>query len=282
MLGVIIKLILGSTFDSRFLTHPLTIIVLLHLLWMFITAVFSTMPTVSLKYFLSRTWFVVVFYLAGGHLFRSIRSMKIFLWCFIASTAIIVAFTMYKHAQYSFSRGTSYSIIVSVLRGSWDLCSGNRFFIPALIGMVIWGQRLRISIPSRVMGLGLLALLLTGIVFSFTRAAWMSLVAALAVYIILLLRIRFRTILAFVLILLGAFFYFQQDILQKLEQNKQRSDDNLSDHLQSVYNISSDPSNLERINRWKSAIRMFDNKPAMGFGPGTYVFQYALSRTRLT
>jgi putative inorganic carbon (HCO3(-)) transporter len=32
---------------------------------------------------------------------------------------------------------------------------------------------------------------------------------------------------------------------------------------------------LERINRWKSAFRMFDDKPFLGFGPGTYMFKYA-------
>jgi O-antigen ligase len=40
-------------------------------------------------------------------------------------------------------------------------------------------------------------------------------------------------------------------------------------------NISTDASNLERINRWKSAIRMFEKRPVMGWGPGTYMFLYA-------
>ena len=40
-------------------------------------------------------------------------------------------------------------------------------------------------------------------------------------------------------------------------------------------NISSDASNLERINRWSCAIRMFKDKPVFGYGPGTYMFQYA-------
>jgi len=40
-------------------------------------------------------------------------------------------------------------------------------------------------------------------------------------------------------------------------------------------NISSDASNLERINRWSCAIRMFEDKPVFGWGPGTYMFNYA-------
>jgi O-antigen ligase len=40
-------------------------------------------------------------------------------------------------------------------------------------------------------------------------------------------------------------------------------------------NISSDASNLERINRWQSALRLFEDKPVFGWGPGTYQFVYA-------
>jgi O-antigen ligase len=32
---------------------------------------------------------------------------------------------------------------------------------------------------------------------------------------------------------------------------------------------------MERVNRWKSALRMFREKPLMGWGPATYQFKYA-------
>ena len=63
--------------------------------------------------------------------------------------------------------------------------------------------------------------------------------------------------------------------MMSLEKNTQSSSDNLSEQLSSVTNISTDASNLERINRWNSAIRMFNERPVFGFGPGTYMFQYA-------
>ena len=44
--------------------------------------------------------------------------------------------------------------------------------------------------------------------------------------------------------------------------------------LESVSNVQTDISNLERINRWKCAIRMFKDRPITGFGPGTYQFVY--------
>ncbi|MBT4969039.1 MAG: O-antigen ligase family protein, partial [Bacteroidetes bacterium] len=42
-----------------------------------------------------------------------------------------------------------------------------------------------------------------------------------------------------------------------------------------ISNITTDVSNTERINRWMSAIRMFKEKPLLGWGPGTFMFNYA-------
>ena len=71
------------------------------------------------------------------------------------------------------------------------------------------------------------------------------------------------------------FLTFQEKIFMKLEKNRQDSSNNLTEHVQSISNISSDASNLERVNRWSCAIRMFQDKPVFGFGPGTYMFKYA-------
>ena len=51
------------------------------------------------------------------------------------------------------------------------------------------------------------------------------------------------------------------------------SSDNLLKHITSISNISTDASNMERINRWKCALKMFVEKPVFGWGPGTYQFQ---------
>ncbi|MFT5596411.1 MAG: putative inorganic carbon (HCO3(-)) transporter, partial [Flammeovirgaceae bacterium] len=68
---------------------------------------------------------------------------------------------------------------------------------------------------------------------------------------------------------------FQDDIVHQLEKNRQDSSDSFAEHVQSITNISSDASNLERLNRWNSAWNMFLERPMLGHGPGTYMFEYA-------
>jgi len=63
-------------------------------------------------------------------------------------------------------------------------------------------------------------------------------------------------------------------IWQKMDSTTEDSSTDLGQHLRSSSNISTDQSNLERINRWKCALRMFVEKPLTGWGPGTYQFKY--------
>ena len=57
------------------------------------------------------------------------------------------------------------------------------------------------------------------------------------------------------------YFYMQTDIQTQLSRNKQGSDDDIEDHVSSITNVSTDPSNLERLNRWNCAYRMFQERP---------------------
>jgi O-antigen ligase len=68
---------------------------------------------------------------------------------------------------------------------------------------------------------------------------------------------------------------FQKQLVMYLERNNEESSSNLIEHFSSISNITSDASNLERINRWSCAVRMFRDRPLLGYGPGTYMFKYA-------
>ncbi|PIY02858.1 MAG: hypothetical protein COZ21_11985, partial [Bacteroidetes bacterium CG_4_10_14_3_um_filter_31_20] len=88
-------------------------------------------------------------------------------------------------------------------------------------------------------------------------------------------KIKFRT---FILLSVGTvvlLLLFWTQIYMKLEKNRQDTSSNFSEQLQSITNVSTDASNLERLNRWDCAVRMFKEKPVFGWGPGTYMFKYA-------
>jgi O-antigen ligase len=120
----------------------------------------------------------------------------------------------------------------------------------------------------------LILLFVFATVISYTRATWISILASLGFWAILKLKIRFEIVFVGAAILVGLFFSVRTEMMVKLEQNRVESSGELSEHVQSISNISTDQSNLERLNRWSCAIRMWKDKPLFGFGPGTYQFEY--------
>jgi putative inorganic carbon (HCO3(-)) transporter len=121
----------------------------------------------------------------------------------------------------------------------------------------------------------LVTIFLISIIVSFARAGWLSLTVSLAVLVTLLLKIKFRTILITIVVSVVLFMSFQTEILMILGRNNTDSDGDFAANIESMSNISTDASNLERLNRWSCALQMFQEKPVLGFGPGTYQFLYA-------
>jgi O-antigen ligase len=145
-------------------------------------------------------------------------------------------------------------------------------FIPVFFGFVIDKKNSRLT---RFFGCMVLLILLTALVLSYCRAAWVSLALAVGILALVLLKIKFRWV-AMTAIILGIILYtFQFEILTAMERNKQSKTATLTEHVRSISNISTDNSNMERINRWMSAFRMYQERPRFGFGPGTYQFEYA-------
>jgi O-antigen ligase len=118
-------------------------------------------------------------------------------------------------------------------------------------------------------------ILTVGLVLSYTRAAWISIIGAAGILALMLLRVKLRTILMALPFAGVLLFLSWEDIQVSLQRNKQESSDKLEEHVGSISNVSSDASNLERLNRWNCAWEMFKERPLVGWGPGTYQFVYA-------
>ena len=143
---------------------------------------------------------------------------------------------------------------------------------PVLFGFLLWP-----NIKPVKKGLILIVLLIftIALVLSYTRAAWISLLAALIFGLFVYLKVKMRYLIILGLIVFSVLFIYRFEISDRLSKNKQDSSSELDEHIRSMTNIATDASNLERINRWNSAIKMFKERPFLGWGSGTYMFQYA-------
>ena len=245
---------------------------MIDLAWMFITSLTSQIPLVSFKFLAARLWFVIPFYFMGILLFQKISNVRAFIWLYTIPLIGVIAYTTYNHSLWGFTEQTGHWVMEPFFNDHTAYGAILTLFIPPLFGFTINNTYSR---TYRLLSIVALVILMVALVLSFSRAAWMSLGFAILVYIAVLLKIKFKWIVLVILFLVGLFFVFQNEIWDRLEKNKQGSSANFVEHFQSISNISTDDSNLERINRWQSALRMFAEHPVLGFGPGTYQFEYA-------
>jgi len=273
--GLILKLINGATFDKKLLMNGLSILIVIDLLWNLLTTISSSMPLVSFKFLLSRTWYIVIFYFLFGTFFKETKAIKKFIWVLGIAICILATYTIYQHSKGSFTRGFAYAAMQPFLPDHGMYAALVAFIIPPFFVFAVWGYHLKQGIAARGLAFIIVLFLTTAVILSFTRAAWLSLVASAALIIAIMLGIRFRTIVLGIIISAGVYYSMATDIETALSRNKQGSADNMEEHVSSITNVSTDPSNLERLNRWRCAYRMFQERPLLGWGPGTYVFQYA-------
>lgn len=269
----ILKLIHERGFDKKILTHPVSLAIYVNILWIFLTAITSTMPVVSFKFLLSRIWFVAVLYFLVAKIFSEGKNLEKYVWLYSISLVIVIFYTINRHLGYGlWNKEVANFVCNPFYKDHTSYGAALAMYIPFLL-MFSFGKF--VSRREKIISLIVLGILIIGFILSYTRAAWLSLIIAGGVYVIVKLKIRFKPLFITFTTVLVLLILFWNQIEMGLEQNSEQSSADFKTHISSMTNITSDASNLERINRWSCAVRMFEDKPFFGFGPGTYMFQYA-------
>lgn len=275
MLLFLLKLLIEGRYDLKAFYHPISLTITFYLLWMVFTTISSSMPLTSFKFFLSNLWFIVCFYFIALQLFRKKENIHLFMWLYLIPLTFVIIWSIYNHSTYGFTKQASYWASEPFVMNHGIYGAMIAFFVPMI---TVYLFRLPLFTKRPLMSFVMLLLLLiftAGLILSYTRAAWLGVIAAGGFYLLLRLKFRFWTLLATLGLGVILFFSFQTDIMMKLMKNKTDSHDDLGQHVKSISNVRTDASNLERLNRWASGLRMLEERPWLGWGPGTYMFQYA-------
>jgi O-antigen ligase len=125
--------------------------------------------------------------------------------------------------------------------------------------------------------LGILLILVTGVIFSYTRASWISLPLAALYFVVIRFKMARLGVLA---AYLGAFmavgYMMYQNKFMDYAPDYEHTvfyGDNFEKHLEATYSFE-DVSGMERVYRWVAAIHMAYERPIMGSGPSTFYPEY--------
>jgi len=277
LIGVLIvfimKILYERKLDRRMLIHPVSLAIYLNLVWILITCITSTMPLVSFKFLFARIWFLVAFYFIASQMFVNIKNIRTYIWLYIISFSLVILYSLVRHVGFGMTQQTAHYVVRPFFNDHTSYGAMLAFFIPVLVGLIFTERDF--TLVKKIFHWIILGMFLVAIVFSFTRAAWVSLAGAAAIFVVVRLKIKFGYIVILGMIFLGFLYTQRTEILIHMEQNETVSSDDLGEHIKSISNVANDASNRERLNRWSCAWRMFQEKPMFGWGPGTYMFNYA-------
>lgn len=265
------RVLAAHNYDLRILRHPVTMMLLASLAWWVMTSCTSRLPWVSFKYFAARLWFVIPFFFAAAQVFRRRERIAQFYWAYAIGIGIVILIATSKTLGNFSDLQTLHRVMRPFYNDHTAYGCAIALLLPASVHFIFGGKW---KGWQRVLTLLLFALLCIGLFFSYCRAAWISAVVALGIYVLIRLGMKVKWMVLLFCLGVGTFFVYQSDVLYRLGKNHQDSSYTLADQVKSISNISTDASNVERLNRWASAMRLWKESPVVGVGPGTYQFLY--------
>ena len=259
--------------DKQIWKHPIIISVLVFISWMFVTAITSSHVLVSFKFILSKLWFIIPILFFGSHFFKKEANRNWFIRLFIIATSCTIIYTLIHHSTYDFGEEAGHWVMAPFLKDHTIYGAIIAMIIPLLLAWYFSEKHAPLIQISLIV---LIIIVFLGLYFSYTRAAWLSIVIAIVFGLIIHFKVNFK-ILLFLASAACIFIYFQWSSIQmELAKNThEHTTEKFGERIQSAGNVTTDASNLERINRWNCALSMFQQRPLFGYGPGTYAFEYA-------
>lgn len=249
--------------------HPLTLVLFFHWTWIFLVSLSSQDVMVSVKYWASKSWYLFVFYFLAFIILKNEKRWMQFVWCSILSATVTVLIIEYRHALTGFSFSAINTLVNPFYRNHV-----NYACLLACIFPYLWPAWKKFEQkPIFRMGLGGIAVtLLAGIIFSYTRAAYLALFSILIIYPILkfkLLRITAMITVVASIVVLIYFLSANRYLELAPDYNQAISHTDFGSLLQATPK-GKDISTMERLYRWVAGTRMVGERYFVGFGPGNF------------
>lgn len=255
--------------QGSFWRHPITILLFLHLGWIAVTVITSSLYFVSIKYLLAKIWYVVTFYFLAGLMLRNEKDIRQLFWIIMLPLCGTILIILAKHAMLGFSFESVYSVLHPFYRNHVAYASIMAVAVPFVWFMMQWYKPWSLKWLFLV---GALLLLLIGIQFAYTRAAYVAIFIAIGAYFVIQFRLT-KYVLAAGLVgavaLVGFLALDNRYLDFAPDYERTISHDDFGNLIEATYKLE-DISTMERVYRWIAGAYMSKEKPVFGFGPGNF------------
>lgn len=254
--------------NAKVILHPITLLLILHYSWLWISTFFSANAFVSVKFSLAKTWYMATFFFLAIILLRKPGYFRKLLKAVIVPLFVIICIILWRHYQEGFSFEAANFVMAPFFRNHVNSAAMMSIMLPFVVYLLLTTK----PFMHRAFYVMSIVLLIAGIFFSYTRAAHVSVLLSVAILPIFHFRLT-KWVIA--LSLIGASVFItslteKNNYLEYAPEFEQTiSHRNFEDLVSATYE-GKDISTMERVYRWVAAFHMYEDKPLMGFGPGNF------------
>lgn len=253
-----------------FLSHPLIIILLLHLFWILVCAINSEKPVFSFKILLAKLWYFIPFTILTGIVIKRGADFKKMFWCIFIPLTILILVSVLRHGIiYKFAFSDVNKSVGPYFRNHVNYAAMMSIFFPFIILALGWYKRWS----------GMYTFLFVCVLFyivaiylSYTRTAMIAILGMIPFYFFIKWRmVRIGVVLFTVVASLGIGWLMYDNHYLRFAPSYDDTiyHDDFSSHLSSTLE-GKDVSSMERVYRWVAAVRMSRVRPYMGVGSGNF------------
>jgi len=255
---------------KAYFTHPISLVLILHVFWIALTSLFSTNMVFSLKFLLAKFWYIIPFYFLPFLLFKkAVQYRKIFISLGLG-LFISVVYVMLRHATLGFSFDGINDAVKPIYRNHVNYGIMLTSFLPFMWYLLTTSKK---YFSLKVVAL---IVLLIAIYLTYTRAAQAAIVLAIGIYWVIKWRLAKVAVLSSLVLggLLVVFLSVNNRYLDMApDYNKAVAHDKFDNLLEATYKME-DISTVERFYRWVAGMYMVKEKPLTGYGPSTFYSEY--------
>lgn len=259
--------------DLRFLQSPIIFLIALLLVWAFICIIPSKSPIISLKYALSKIWYLVTYLGLSILIVQSVSDLKKLFWFIFLPLFFTMVYAFIRHALNGFSFELMNEPSLPFYRNHVIYAATVTIFYPFIFLARTW-YKSNIIISTFLKFNQLFFPIV--IYFTYTRACMLALGVGLVFYFLMKKNwVKKILVISLVVIsVIAAFLSYENNYLKySPEFTKTVYHDSYDNHIEATFE-GHDASSMERINMWIGAIRMFPDYPVFGVGPGNFYPYY--------
>jgi len=272
-IGIVSFIMKAKDISSRYILNPISLLLILHVVWIFFTALFSVDLIRSIKFILAKLWFIIPFYCLPFWFLKEKEQLLKLCKILLISITIACVYVWINHAGSGFSFQEINRAAHPVFRNHVNY-AGMILVIMPFYWVYIKSKRVNEIFTFLLYALGIF--LIVSIFLSYTRAAMISLVVGIAssavihfklMKPVLFIGIAATTIFVWHLITENEFISYAPEYEKTITHER-------FDNLIEATAKGEDISTMERAYRWVAGGYMVQDRPITGFGPGTFYIAY--------